>query len=132
MKKSASQCLKNICTKTNPRCLKIGVQTKVKLYTSSFIHICLFPGCDVLPVLPVCSSSGPAERNQSGSGHTGRLEEIQIKERSAALHGWFRVRYNYKVMGFHFFRSVLFHLFLQIQLSQCVKHFGHLCLDGVT
>lgn len=68
-----------------------GVLTAVKCYTPSFIHICLFPGCDVLPVLPVCSSSGPAERNQSSSGHTGRLEEIQIKERSTALQGWFSV-----------------------------------------
>lgn len=61
--------------------------------TSSCLHdINLFSGCRVLPVLPVHSSSGSAEWDQSCSRHTGCVEEIQIKERSAAVQGWFRYK----------------------------------------
>lgn len=43
---------------------------------TSFLPSLCFPGCDVLPLLPVRSPSGFAGRNQSCSGHTGSLEKI--------------------------------------------------------
>lgn len=61
-----------------------------------------FPGCDVLPVLPVRSSSGPAERNQSCSSYTGRLEKIQIAERPRALQGLFATLNHCEEMGFYY------------------------------
>lgn len=76
---------------------------KKKNCPNVFPSVC-FPGCDVLPLLPVRSSSGPAERNQSCSGHTGRLEKIQIEEGCRALQGLFStVAYFKQTYFYHFF-----------------------------
>ena len=53
--------------------------------TKYFKYVSLFPGGDVLPVLSLCSSAGPTERNQSSSDYSGRLEKIPAEERPAAL-----------------------------------------------
>lgn len=77
--------------------------TSTKFCPNVFPSVC-FPGCDVLPLLPVRASSGPAERNQSCSGHTGRLEKIQIEEGCRALQGLFStVAFFKRTHFYHFF-----------------------------
>lgn len=56
-------------------------------------------GCDVIRVVSLRPPPGPADRNQSGSAHTGRMEETQTEERPSALPGSFLLLI---IIYFHF------------------------------
>lgn len=91
------------------------------------------PGRDVLPVLPVRSSSGPAERNQSCSSNTGCLEKIQIAERSTALQGLLPTlnqRDGFLLLGTNVYEVLQIFFLLLFSVCDSVSQLAAACYRG--